>query len=302
MEFTLTNDMVHVATDWWGFGATLVAGILTAIATMAAVIYTNNRTKKQLKEQDMKFENERKEEFKQSKYVVIKPMLLLTSFTGVLDRLIVQNDYSRTLLFSGVDGFDFFDDVEKRSIQRCRMLIIENKTDINISEVVISTRTTLRNMNTDKLWTYSTDNSASFLRGHESIIIRIADQTQYEQILLMNADKIPSTLNFECRVEYSTLANQRITYLYEIEICNDRRIEVKKDGIESVVDLSQKVSITPTIFRNLQDAISGIDRIEYSWEKMGQAQMRGILSQYNPQSPEQSKTLNDESDTDKKSQ
>ena len=267
----MTNDIIYVATDWWGFGATLVAGVLTAIATMAAVIYTNSRTKKQLEEQEIKFENERKEEFKRSKYVVIKPMLLLTSFTGVLDKLIVQNDYSRTLLFSGVDGFDFFDDVEKRSIQRCRMLLIENKTDVNISEVKISTNTTLRNMNTDKLWVYSTDNSANFLRGHESIIIRIADQTQYDQILLMNADKIPSTLNFECRVEYSTLADQRITYIYEIEICNDRRIEVKKDGIENVVDLSQKVVITPTIFRNLQDAISGIDRIEYSWEKMGQA-------------------------------
>ena len=108
MELILTNDMIHVATDWWGFSATLVAGVLTAIATMAAVIYTNNRTKKQLKEQNIKFENERKEEFKQSKYVVIKPMLLLTSFTGVLDRLIVQNDYSRTLLFSGVDGVRLF--------------------------------------------------------------------------------------------------------------------------------------------------------------------------------------------------
>lgn len=296
MEFTLTNDIIHVATDWWGFGATLVAGVLTAIATMAAVIYTNSRTKKQLEKQEIKFENERKEEFKRNKYVVIKPMLLLTSFTGVLDRLIVQNDYSRTLLFSGVDGFDFFDDVEKRSIQRCRMLLIENKTDINISEIKITTNTTLRNMNTDKLWTYSTDNGASFLRGYESIIIRIADQTQYEQILSMNADKIPSTLNFECRVEYSTLADQRITYIYEIEICNDRRIEVKKDGIESVVDLSQKVTITPTIFRNLQDVISGIDRIEYSWEKMGQAQMRGIWSQYNPQPAEQGQTLNRESD------
>jgi len=298
LEFTLANDIVYVATDWWGFGATLVAGVLTAIATMAAVIYTNSRTKKQLKEQEIRFENERKEEFKRSKYVVIKPMLLITSFAGVLDRLIVQNDYSRTLLFSGVDGFDFFDDVEKRSIQRCRMLLIENKTDVNISEVVISTKTTLRDMNTDKLWTYNTENSASFLRGHESIIIRISDQTQYEQILSMNADRIPSTLNFECRVEYSTLADQRITYIYEIEICNDRRIEVKKDGIESVIDLPQKVVITPTIFRNLQDAISGIDRIEYSWEKMGQAQMRGILSQYNPQPTGQTQTMNHESDTD----
>lgn len=39
------NEIVYVATDWWGFGATLATGILTAIATMAAVIYTNSRTK-----------------------------------------------------------------------------------------------------------------------------------------------------------------------------------------------------------------------------------------------------------------
>lgn len=298
MEFALTNDIIHVATDWWGFGATLAAGVLTAIATMAAVIYTNSRTKKQLKEQEIKFEHERKEDFKRNKYVVIKPTLLLTSFTGLLDKLIVQNDYNRALLFSGTDGFDFFDDKQKQSIQTCRILLIENKTDIDISEVVISTKTVLRNMNTDAVWTYSTSNSASFLRGHETIIIRVADQTQYEQILTMNKDKAPSTLNFECRVEYSTLADQRITYVYEIEICNDRRIEVKRDGIESVVDLSQKVEITPTIFRNLQDVISGIDRIAYSWEKMGQAQMRGIMSQYNPQSAGQNQTLNLKADAD----
>ena len=298
MEFTLTNDIIYVATDWWGFGATLVAGILTAIATMAAVIYTNSRTKRQLEEQAIKFEKERKEEFKRNKYVVIKPTLLLTSFTGLLDKLIVQNDYNRALLFSGADGFDFFDDSKKQSIQTCRVLLIENKTDIDISEIVLSTKTTLRNMNTDAVWTYSTSNCASFLRGHESIIIRVADQTQYEQIVAMNTDKIPSTLNFECRLEYSTLANQRITYVYEIEICNDRRIEVKNDGIESVVDLSQRVVITPTIFRNLQDTIAGIDRAAYSWEKMGQAQMRGIMSQYNPQSTEQSQTLNHKTDAD----
>ena len=50
------DEIVYVATDWWGFAATLVAGILTAIATMSAVIYTNSRTKKQLKEQEVKFE------------------------------------------------------------------------------------------------------------------------------------------------------------------------------------------------------------------------------------------------------
>ena len=285
------DEIVYVATDWWGFGATLIAGILTAIATMAAVIYTNSRTKKQLREQEIKFENERKEEFKRSKFVVIKPTLMLTTFAGLLDKLIVQNEYDRVLLFSGEDGFEFYDDKQKQCSQICRLLTIENKTDIDISEVVISTKTALRNMDTDALWTYSTKNCASFLRGHESIIIRVTDQSQYEKILSMNADNVSSNLNFECRIEYSTLAGQRITYIYEIEIRNDRRIEVKRDGVEDVADITQKVALVPTTFRNLQDSISGIDRSAYSWEKMGQAQMRGIMFQYNMQTTEQNRTL-----------
>ena len=285
------DEIVYVATDWWGFGATLIAGILTAIATMAAVIYTNSRTKKQLREQEIKFENERKEEFKRSKFVVIKPTLMLTTFAGLLDKLIVQNEYDRVLLFSGEDGFEFYDDKQKQCSQTCRLLTIENKTDIDISEVVISTKTALRNMDTDALWTYNTKNCASFLRGHESIIIRVTDQSQYEKILSMNADNVSSNLNFECRIEYSTLAGQRITYIYEIEIRNDRRIEVKRDGVEDVADITQKVALVPTTFRNLQDSISGIDRSAYSWEKMGQAQMRGIMLQYNMQSTEQNRTL-----------
>lgn len=292
------SEIVYVATDWWGVGATLLAGVLTAIATMAAVIYTNSRTKKQLREQEIKFENERKEEFKRSKFVVIKPTLMLTTFAGLLDKLIVQNEYDRVLLFSGEDGFEFYDDKQKQCSQICRLLTIENKTDIDISEVVISTKTALRNMDTDALWTYSTKNCASFLRGHESIIIRVTDQSQYEKILSMNADNVSSNLNFECRIEYSTLAGQRITYIYEIEIRNDRRIEVKRDGVEDVADITQKVALVPTTFRNLQDSISGIDRSAYSWEKMGQAQMRGIMLQYNMQSTEQNRTLPERADND----
>lgn len=294
----MTHEIVYVATDWWGVGATLLAGILTAVATMAAVIYTNNQTKKQLKEQEIKFEKEREEEFKRSKFVVIKPTLILTTFTGLLDKLIIQNDYNRILLFSGEDGFEFYDDKQKQGSQFSRLLMIENKADINISEIAISTKTILRNMETDAVWTYKTNNGAGFLRGHESILIRVADQIQFEKILAMNADKIPSTLNFECRIEYSTLARQRIIYAYEIEICNDRRIEVKKDGIENVTDISQEIILVPTTFRNLQDSISGIDRSAYSWEKMGQAQMRGIMQQYGMQSIEQNCTLSEQTDVD----
>ena len=139
------KEIIYVTTDWWGFGATLMASIITAVATMAAVIYTNSRTKKQLKEQEMKFENEREEEFKRSKFVIIKPTLMVTTFIGLLDRLIVQNEYNRVLLFSGKDGFEFYDDKQKQSSQICRLLMIENMTDIDISEVVISTNTALRN-------------------------------------------------------------------------------------------------------------------------------------------------------------
>ena len=70
----------------------LAAGVLTAIATMAAVIYANSKTKKQLKEQEIRFENERKEEYKRSRFVVIKPTLMLTTFTGLLDKLIVYGE------------------------------------------------------------------------------------------------------------------------------------------------------------------------------------------------------------------
>lgn len=95
-------------------------------------------------------------------------------------------------------------------------------------------------------------------------------------------------------MEYLTLANQRIKYVYRIKINNDRRIEVECDGIESVEDDSEPLNQETTIFRNLQDYISGVDRNSYAWEKMGQAQMRGILSQYNPQNERQSTAANEE--------
>lgn len=41
-------------------------------------------------------------------------------------------------------------------------------------------------MSTDEQITYTTKNCASFLRGHESIVLRLANQQQYEMILSMN--------------------------------------------------------------------------------------------------------------------
>ena len=101
------------------------------------------------------------------------------------------------------------------------------------------------------------------MRGHENIVLRLADQ--------------------------------RIKYVYRININNDRRIEVENDGIELVQEDSEPLDQTTTIFRNLQDYISGVDRNSYAWEKMGQAQMRGMMSQYNPQNERQSTAANEES-------
>lgn len=272
------NEIRNIATDWWSVGATIFSGIITAITTMVAVIYTNYRTKKQLKEQEAKYEKERAEQFKQSKYVVIKPTLLLNSFSSLLDKIIIQNDYNRVLLFSGNDGFEFFDDAKKRASQTCRILLLENNTDNDIKEIILTTKTTLLNLNTEKRHIYETSNSASLIRGKESIVIRLTDQGQFDEILEMNKKQIPSLLDFLCEIEYSTLANQRIKYEYQIRISNDHRIEIIKDGIENVIDINTPITVTPTIFKNLQDCLSNIDRSAYSWEKMGLAQMRGIMA------------------------
>lgn len=281
------SNLIHIATDWWSVSATVFSGIITAVATMGAVIYTNYRTKKQLVEQEVKHKKEQIEQFKIQKYVVIKPILLLNTFTGILDRLIIQNDNDRVLLFSGDDGFEFFDDVDKRAIQICRMLLLENTNINDIQDIIVSTESILLNLNTEEHYTYNTYNATKLLRGKESIIIRVTNQIQYTKILEMNQNRIPSLLDFSCKVEYSTLAHQRITYVYQIKISSDRRIEVIKDGVETLMDIDNPVTITPTIFRNLQDYISGIDRSSYYWEKMGQAQMRGIMANYIPNQMQQ---------------
>ena len=275
------SNIIHVATDWWGIGATIFSGIITAAATMGAVIYTNHRTQKQFVEQEEKHRKELKEQFKLQKYVIIKPTLLLSTFAGILDKIIIQNDYNRVLLLSGDDGFDFFDDVNKRGTQTCRMLLIENKGANDIETVKISTKSVLLNMSTEERCTYETDNCISLLRGKESVIVRLTDQNQYMKILEMNKEKVSSLLDFYCKIEYSTLAHQRITYVYQIKISNDNRIEIIEDSIQNVEDEDNLLNTKVTVCRNLQDYISGVDRSNYYWEKMGQAQMRGIMALYN---------------------
>lgn len=78
------NEIQSLMPDWWTFGATVFSGIITALATMAAVIYTNRKNNAQMKKQEEKYALERKEQFQQSNYVVLKPTLLLMTRFGLL--------------------------------------------------------------------------------------------------------------------------------------------------------------------------------------------------------------------------
>ena len=269
---------VDVITDWWAIAATIISGILAAVATLGAVLYSNNQTKKQLIQQENKFAEERKEQYKRSKYVVVRPSLLLASFDNLLDRLIVHDDYNRVLLFSGDDGFDFFDSPNKRSTQICRLLQIENCSENDIVDVEIKTETIMQNQDNNEKSLYTTSNYIALLRSQERIIIRLTNQAQYESIIKMNLERIPHYLQFTCNVAYTTLAEQRIQYRYQIGISNDKQIEIIHDGIESVVDSTNRQTFASSPFRNLQDYISSIDRSVYSWEKMTQAQLRVVQS------------------------
>ena len=85
-------------TDWCMFWASLLSGILAAAATLIAVLITNNETRKQLKQQKELHEREIEDQNKLNKLVVIKPTIMLSTFVGLLDKIIIQNNYNRELL------------------------------------------------------------------------------------------------------------------------------------------------------------------------------------------------------------
>ena len=84
----------------------MFSGIITAAATFGAVVYSNWKTRQQ-------FLQDKEDSDKKNKYVVIKPTMLINTFAQVTERIIMSNDYNRKLLFSGKDGFAFYDDTER---------------------------------------------------------------------------------------------------------------------------------------------------------------------------------------------
>ncbi len=272
--------------------ATIIAGVLTAASTIGAVVYTNNRTKEQLVKQEEKFSKERIEENRQNKFITIQHKILLNRFNDLLNRLIIENDYSRTILFSGKDGFEFYDDFDKRATQQCRIFIVDNQGVFELKDVEITTSTLLKNLDSDKEWEYNTVNIANIFRPKESIVLRLANEEQWKQIVGFNKTNCTNELVFKVSIKYTTEALQRLTYEYTLKILNDKKFEVLQDAITNVENIEAHLNLSPSIFRNLQDSISHIDRASYIWERQGEAQMKGLMSQYNFNNPQQNKTDN----------
>ena len=263
-------------TDWWMLGATILAGAIAAGATVWAVRMSNEETRKQLIQQQEQYRKEKEEQNKEKKFVVIKPMIMTSTFNGVLDKLIMQNDYDRKVLFSGDDGFEFFDDMEKRDSQRCRIMHIQNESKYNINNLVIFTESYLKNNRTNNEIRYKTNNTLKILRPKESVFIRIANQQQFEKIVKMTKENESNEFWFDSLVEYSTEARQRIKYHYKVKITNDIYIEIEKDEIENIEDEAMD-EYGSTVFRNFQDYIP-FDRSAYVWKKMGQYQASGAMA------------------------
>lgn len=261
--------------------ATLISGGLTVVSTLGAVLYTNYLNNKNLIKQQIEFSKERIEENRQNKFVTLKHRLFLNTFNNLLDKLIVDNNYDRVMLFSNVDdGFEFYDCEEHRLQNQCRMFIIDNPSNNEVRDVEISTESNLKNKDSDKIINFKSNNIASLLRPKESIVLRLANDNQWENIIEFNENRISSEFNFSVTIKYTTEAKQRVTYTYELSILNDKKFEVVSDGISDVENIDNDLSLKSTTFRNLQNTISTIDRAEYIWTKQGQAQAKGLSELY----------------------
>ncbi|MBR6730849.1 MAG: hypothetical protein IKL90_05885 [Alphaproteobacteria bacterium] len=82
MDTQETEIIMEATTDWWMFGATIFAGVLTAIVTFIAVWYTNKKTV-ELYEKDKEYQNRR------NNMVIIKPTIKMGSFFGIIEELIL---------------------------------------------------------------------------------------------------------------------------------------------------------------------------------------------------------------------
>mgnify|MGYP001623926674 FL=1 len=120
----MESQIINNVTDWWMFGATIGAGILTALVTIITVFYTNKWTAERY-EKDKIYQNQK------NNLVIIKPILRFCSFSNIIDEVITYNMRERILVLSSEkDGFDFYDDDDKLYSFNHRFFVLKMKPAI----------------------------------------------------------------------------------------------------------------------------------------------------------------------------
>jgi hypothetical protein len=282
----MESQVINIATDWWMFSATIGAGLLTTIATIAAVYYTNKWTSERY-EQDKIYQN------KKNNLVIIKPVLRFCSFSKIIDEMITYNMRERILVVSSEkDGFDFYDDDNKLYSLTHRIFCIKNEAQHQIHSVKIDVNsriTTESNATID-------DNYSNFiklLRNNEEIILRAHSTKQRNKLWEELENNRQVELWFNCSINYLTNADEQVCYQYEAKIqnipgprseygvSNNAKISIIKDEFKILDKITLNRNEKPSVFRNIQDNIL-IDRVSYTHKKIGEAQAQGLMSQIIP--------------------
>ena len=122
--------VVKTITDWNMFWGAVGVGLLSVVATVIAVLYTQWKTSQQYEETIKVNEQRHNEELARYKadkerqeyenaLVIIKPSLKYASFSEIRDRLMVDGNEERALLLSSNEGFEFYDDINQRGNRHC---------------------------------------------------------------------------------------------------------------------------------------------------------------------------------------
>ncbi len=265
--------------------ATLGSGVISAIATVFAVYFTNKWTSE-------RYKKDKEEQLKKEKMVVINPHLTFNNFYKILDELIVYNIKDRVLLLSSEnEGFDFYDDKKKRGEENHRLLRVKNQSQNNTKSIAID----IKSQVTTESQATTVDTYTNFiqqLRPNEEFIIRVHNTEQRKKLWDELYKKRRVLTHFQCTIYYLTEANEQICYEYEIkiesipeekeingeiQICDDSKIEILKDEYK-IIEL-KKHNESASSFRNIQDYITTLDRVSYLHEKIGEAQAKGMISQ-----------------------
>ena len=267
----MESQIINNVTDWWMFGATIGAGILTALVTIITVFYTNKWTAERY-EKDKIYQNQK------NNLVIIKPILRFCSFSNIIDEVITYNMRERILVLSSEkDGFDFYDDDDKLYSFNHRFFCIKNEARHQIHSVKIdinSRITTESNATIDV--NYS--NFIKLLRSNEEIILRAHSTEQRNKLWEELENNRQVELWFSCNINYLTNADEQVCYQYEAKIqnipgqkteygvSNNAKISVIKDEYKILDKVTLNSNEKPSVFRNIQDNIL-IDRVSYTHKK-----------------------------------